>query len=390
MIKIDKFLLKNQSRLLINLDWLTLNISDVWKNLDFSSEGLISIGEFVISLREGRTRNFNKLASVLFRGVPVGTLAFDSNSKLILNDRAHFKLENSLFYTGDCHQLINEFIKAFEVSDVKVSRVDIAVDGVYLHEFLNNYLYEKDEKKRVDVVRLRDVDNIAPVGFTRDNLINQSFDSFRIGNFGSKSSATRKGAKVARYYNKTKEIEEVSKKEYITDYYKENGFEGQVFRYEIELASAYLNKLDQFEWFHLFDTEKLKSLFNTAQKQFLEFIEPVTNNVTNCPRIELFEGLEAPLYIKKKQTNKDNVRTIKTSIKRLIHESYLGELSYSENFKESTKQVVFELLEKYDLYNWFASISYPLYYELLAKSIELGANLEIDNYVQLFDNHVNN
>jgi len=210
-----------------------------------------------------------------------------------------------------------------------VSRVDIACDGVFFHKFLNQYLYGDNSK--MGVRRVSDDDNIRPSVNDRKSIAKRSFDAFSIGTPGNKVRGTSKSARFARYYNKTQEISELNHKQYINEYYKLNGFTGTnpVYRFEIEMRSAFLATVSDFSYLLLFQAETLESLFRTATVGFFEWRTDDNAKITRCSPFELFAGVCESIFQRVKRVVLDAARSIKILVKRVIKEHITG--MYSSN-----------------------------------------------------------
>lgn len=357
-IKKKSFKFKNQSKLLITLDWLTLNVEDKFQLMEFDGQGIKETENFIYKLQEfGRTSHFNKMLKVYEKGQVIGTITFDSNNPKMLKGRAHIKFENHLFYSGQIKEVVERIIVENSLQSIKISRVDVAVDGVYFHPFLNKFLYEN--KLKNSIRRVRDTDNITPVGFTRDSIQNHKFTNFYIGQRGNRNKGTSKSSKFARYYNKTAEIKETgNKKEYILEHYKINGFDltKDVYRYEVELSSTYISSLKGFEFMDIFDKDYLISLLNETNKNFFEFVHNDNKNITRCTRLVMFRGFKTEtIYQRIKRVIKDKVRTIKVSIKRAISDVMTGIYSGNENIVKAQSMInyVRQSVNSYGLNDWF-------------------------------------
>ena len=377
----------NQHKLLLTLDWLTLNIDDFFQNLNWD-EGYYQIGDYVVTLEDGGTNLFNYRASVFFSGDKVATLLFESKSKHILADRAHLKLENYLFYSGAAQSVLEGFISAFDIKDIRVSRVDIACDGVFLHEFLNSWLYgKKNEYDTRNIARVNDRDNIAPFVSDRASVANIDYDAFYIGSRGSRASRKTRSNKFGRYYNKTRELDNNSDKCYIRDYHSHNGFSGTVYRYEVQLSSDYLSTLSNFTYTDVFDQEKLESLFLSANKSFFEFYYKENSNVTKCQRIEIFSQFKQPLYKKVKKIVRDKTRTVRISIKRLASECFIGVFSTQEmrEARKNTIDTIYNLIRVYQLEEWYVKVAPYWWEEIKIKSIQKNIKMPTDVQLAFFN-----
>jgi hypothetical protein len=359
-----KLIVTNQTKQLLIIDWLTLNVTDVFKDLTFNEDNQFIANGFCLTLCDYRTRNFNSVAEIHLGGQKVATVTFDSSSKIMLRDQAHVKFENYLFYEGRGIEVAQALVTAFNIPSVKVSRLDLAVDGVFFHPMIRTFLIEKvglelgalDHRVvpyKMTIDRVRDLDNIDPFQKGRENFVGRSFDSFTVGQKGSKKDGKSKSYRFARYYNKTRELES-SGKEYIQEYFDANGFTGDVFRYEVQLSSTYLSEIEGFDFNQLSNYENLLALFTAANKQFFEFYYPTKNNVTHCERVNLFPSIcTSSFYVRIKRTVKDKVRSIKIAIKKVVKEAYIGVLKDSRTSRDAALLMMHDLINGYELESWF-------------------------------------
>ncbi|MFN5416044.1 MAG: hypothetical protein ACK5B9_03235 [Flavobacteriia bacterium] len=316
---------KNQSKILLNIDWLTLSCTDIFNSLTFDKDDIYELENFVIhEQKKGKTQLFNRKAFVYYYGQKISTITFQSSSNIQLVNRAHIKIENELFYDNQGKAIINQFINTFRLTAISVSRLDICVDGVFLHNFFNSYFYEKN----AIIHRVKGThDDFNHPYSSASQRRSFTYDCYSFGSYGNRSTGTSKSSKFARYYNKSKEIKEQSHKTYILDYWKNNGFniEKDIYRFEFELKNNYLKTIKDFSFEKIFDFEYLKMLFNTATKNTLEFrLNDGTKNVTRYEPINLFEGLSSPILERVKRVIKSVTRTTKILIKKLYFDCIAG------------------------------------------------------------------
>lgn len=385
-MNIKKFDFANQSKLLITIDWLTLNVDDVFSRLILDENNQFVHGEFVLTLHpEKRTAHFNKYFTLNYQGRFIAAITSSSNSPHILVNRAHIKFENFLFYENTIEKTAVEIVEKFNIIFVSISRLDIAVDGVFLHPFINNYLFEKNDKKsiRTAVGRYCQHDNLFPYCDNIQDIRNHSFESYYCGQMGSKKTNKSKSERFIRYYCKTREIRETGKKQYILDYYTNNGFdlEKDVYRFEVELASSFLAKLQNFNWQHIFDHDKIQKLFQTGIVNLFDFhyIIPDTPKKYS-PKLEIFKNFAKSTYQRIKKEVQDKVRTIKIGVKRMISEILTGSMSGTENLEIAIKgkDVIKNYIEKYNLSQWFFN-RYP-FWQKEARQLAIKENLKIPIY----------
>lgn len=403
---------KNQKKLLLTIDWLTIRTIDNFTKIQFNSESLAEYGDYVLEhVPNMRTKNFNQFLNVYYQGVKIGNILYESNHPFILQNCAHLRFENFTFYSGEVKDHYYNLCELFGLKNNSISRLDIACDGVNLHKFLNTYLkksiksgyitetYDKDFNKKIiknedkkgclDILRVNDVDNINFNNNSRSNYILHTSTNFIVGKQGSKSSGTSRSERYIRYYDKTKELLEVQKgkKQYITDYFEKNEFnlKKPVFRFEIQLNSVFLSKLKDFDITHIFELKTLKSLFLSSLVNFFEFRINDKKNITKCSEIPLFKEFKEPFFVRIKRIVLDSVRTVKIAIKRQLMDIMHGTFTrHNDRVEEETNFYVTGLtrhlikaqIKRYQLEIWWQK-KYPEFLREHKKKCTL-LNLEYD------------
>lgn len=376
--------LKNQPSILLTIDWLTLNVEDVFQYFDFDNYDLIEKGAFQFEIvRNQRTKHFNQIINLWHDGLKVGSIACKSNNPVMLQNRCHVKWENSIFYDGSFKSIIKDFVSQFNLDTVKISRLDLAVDGVYFHKFLNKFLYGNNYNNNYR--RVNDLDNISPWINNRDAIKNKAFDSFYIGQRGSKSDNTSRSYRFGCYYNKSKEIlQKGGKKEYILQYWERNGFDldKDVYRYELRFSSSYIAQVDGFQWSDIFEQEKMQEFLNLGNQSFFEFRYNDAKKISNCTPFEMFEGFKESLYVRIKRVVKDKIRTVKIAVKRLVQETLTGLFSEESDKWENyqIRQAISYVNERYHLGNWFSD-KFPYWLKEEKQKARL-LNLKIPHHLQ--------
>lgn len=387
-----------QSHLLITIDWLTLNVPDVFTGLKFDENELFQVGEYVLSWeRTKKTKNFNNLYKLFHDGEQIATIASNSNSELILKGRSHIKLENHLFYNGTLKKHISEIFKIFAIGESKISRLDIAVDGTKIHLFTSKFYFNEIDKNHL--YRIRDNDNITPVAFTRNHLQNHFFYSFYVGQMGNSKTEKKRGSKIVRYYNKSMEIRDNGlKKQYILNWYQKNGFDTtkDVYRFEVELNSDYIKTLQGFHITDLFDQSKLQSIFIKSLENLFEFRFNDDSNVTRCTPVEMFTGFTNQHYVKATKSKPDKLRTKKICVKMMVNELLTGRFHKCQTLDENLQAVelltvIRNFIREYQLHQWFEKVFPKIMYEANRESIIYKMTIpdwkkEYELYVSLENN----
>lgn len=209
---------------LLNLDWVSVNYlveaSPLKDGLEYHS-GLLKF----IPENHG-TRQFRNIYQIHmeYENEPIATLVCNPLSK-ILDARLHqVKLSNWCLYQENTKNYLRVIKEALNAKFLSLSRVDICIDivGFDFYGFIKKYHDNQiREKKPKDVT---------------EHYKKYNNESIYTGiSWGSKLSDW-----TAKIYDKIREINEISGKEYILDYFKENGIDidkEKVWRYEFSITS---------------------------------------------------------------------------------------------------------------------------------------------------------
>ena len=208
---------------LLNLDWLTVNYLIEDNPLQGNE---IKIGFLKFIPETYSTRQFRFVYNVYSDYVvdKVATIVCTPISAILDKRLLQIKLDNWLLYTDLAQKTLSDIKLALQLKFLSISRVDICVDivGFNFYEFINLYHNNKlREKKPKEVTEhYKKYDN----------------ESIYTGiSWGSKLSDW-----TAKIYDKIREINEVSGKLYILDYFKANGIDidnEKVWRYEFSITA---------------------------------------------------------------------------------------------------------------------------------------------------------
>lgn len=363
---------RNQKRTLLTIDWLQVNIKDLFSTIQYDQNNLFEKDNFVFELTPHLTQNFKKLVYIYYEGIKVLELSYENRHPIILKGRAMIKFENELFYSNEYHEIWQKFNNSFKCIDPKITKIDLAVDGVNFHKFINNHLKVKNytqkqlkyEGIKKDCKRVNDIDNITPVYTTTRDSYRNKYDSFTIGDRGARGKTRKddrkRSTRYVRYYNKSAELlTHKGKKDYISTYFKENGLNNKkdIYRFEISIQSKFIKQLDGFTFNDIFKKDKLISLFRTSLKNFFEFRLNQRKKINECKPLELFTKLEqASIYQRVKRVVKDAIRTIKVGIKRDVLDTLRGLYDYTH--KGLIRSTVIDKIKVFDLSEWWLN-TYP-------------------------------
>lgn len=246
------------------------------------------------------------------------------------NDEILVKVSNSLLYTNDCFKTISSILDRLSLQFHRVSRLDIALDGMdnlKVLSILKSYIRNKT------ILISNDNLKVNSYGFNKDEL-----------QFGTHEIGSKKYQKIARIYNKTNELIN-SEKKYITDFWIANNLytdEG-VGRFELQLGYRHLKKYNIDSLMKLNDSEFINSLFYAEVRNWLRFYKVKLKDLNNHRKdIAIKKGKEInyikwnhiPLSTTKLETVENKVNPI-FNIKRSITTT-IKELTYSNDFQQES------------------------------------------------------
>jgi hypothetical protein len=378
-----RFKLQNQPKLLLNLDWLSFTALDCLKVEMFNQNNQFEYKDYIFEIQEfGKTANFNNKVFCFRDGQQIATILFESSHPTILRGRCQIKIDNAILYDKDCKQIIKDLIFALDLRQIKISRIDLAVDGVFLHEFINHFQYKQKQNDKNSIIRIKDIDNISHAVSNRSQRLNHDFDTFNVGTYGNKDTGAKKSPKFIRYYNKTQEIKEKSNKSYILEYFEKNNFDMSIdtYRFEIELTSRFLVFVKDLTLDALFDFEYLQKLFNTAIKNQFEFrLMQNDKNVSRMFAIDLFKDLAKGLLDKVKKVIEETAYAIKVFVKKAFTELLIGRYSNKSYEKIVLNENRKRLIIDYDLELWWKKNVERFTEEITKKANTKGLKLNYTN-----------
>ncbi len=253
------------------------------------------------------------------------------------------KFENFLLY-GDWYAYHQDFTRVYVDDIVRISRLDIALDGM---THIRDLIAECTSGREHDYKMIGKTD------------INSIKLNRRTGKAQGYTIGSIKGHKRAVIYNKTKELAK-GNKPYIPDYWRRNGLQQKedVYRFECRMKSGFLGRVlnangehyTPASFIHELRSDALKiSVVDLFLKGFFEFIYKDDTNVSRCTRVQIipkatFKHHKSPL--EKKPTN--------YKARLTIHNLYM-QLCSGHGSPEDAIGVMAEQLAYYDLHDWYAS-----------------------------------
>lgn len=318
----------NQGKFLLSVDWLSLRLAQTINFDMFGEDGILEKPSYKLELLEGGTEHYKHRANVFCKntGDHLGVLAFEANKKMFSGSMV-YKITNHCFYdktymSGDFRDVLtNWFFEELNTEILNISRLDIAIDGVDLEDFVTDY-FKYDKYERLGKSKMQ------PYGY--DDRA-KKYEGFYCGTLGNRAKGQKRGKKIIRYYCKTQEIQEKNlKKKYILDYFKNNGFDldKEVYRLELQLNSEAINDIGGFKLSHIYDVEKLSSILEFHFKNFFEFV-PADSESTDSvrsrrPRVQIvdFSNVCKSTYHRVKRAFVNGLRTTKIVVKSLLHAAF--------------------------------------------------------------------
>lgn len=344
-------------------DWL--KVSGLCKNFPKPnhSEIYFENGAYQLIWTESGSKTHRYIFKVFYNSLQIGILETSPNLPTIHSDNFLFKLENNLLYQSDFLELLNGFLDHYQAKITNISRVDIAIDNIgYLIPFLNDYWRNNQDKKvlrKGKKVRKTKKSGFSCYNETKENsyflesqntlYLDESSNIINGFRFGSRQSN-----KYITIYNKTNELE-TSNKKYIERFWQENGIDtnNPVYRFELRLESEAVKAIKDFDISKINEAGYLASIVRTHIRNYFDFVYNTDSNISRCKPIELFnfEQMQGTLLQKCKQKDINDRYKAKITIHclfKLTLEKRISEKTYQE-----VKNYINELLEKFDLNDWF-------------------------------------
>lgn len=191
---------------IINCDWLQIHC-------DASVVKERYLG-YNTKIQEIRTRTFGKLLDISRDGYHIAQLAYKPHSPKLPKGCSVLKIDNYILYSAARDKIITQLINDFDLCTIGTTRFDIAADfqticGRLPHVLIQDIIQEKVIKR----------------GHAKQSIIgNEQLTAhgsreWQYLRYGSRSSRTS-----VYFYNKSKELKEVSDKPYIRAIWAANGF----------------------------------------------------------------------------------------------------------------------------------------------------------------------
>lgn len=329
----------------INLDWLEVSFKGLIPK-SIENQGIIDKGDgFKLDSRESNgTKHFKKRYIVRFEGEKIGRLLADPRSPVIDSDLVQFKFENHILYREDWKDLLDRLAQSYQWHYNNITRLDIALDGPFTNRqwIANNVLTGK--------YRIKGNTQFICFGWNNQECRHETFQ------FGSSSSDKR-----LKVYDKNKELEH-SNKQYIREFWKENGLEpSEMERIEIQLNSKAIKRIPDFDWNKLESPEYLKDLMREYCEDWFVFIE-TDDSQANVSRRKAVSGIDwdqiGGKRLGKEKTNRPNKTYQAKQFAKSLHtrktvKEEAGMLSDQE--AKFYERLLKDVLEENNIWGWYYS-----------------------------------
>lgn len=339
---------------LLTLDYLILNfkgsLTEQKHGLKIYSDDYVN--PFELIKHEYGNKTFSEVYDLIHENEKIGQIQAVPRSNIIANDLIQIQFENHLFYTyslNDLGQIIHAFQDYFSISFDGVNRVDIALDECKPTNYYLNIFNQINSGQ----IKIKGREKNVNSYFQTKNGITE-FNGFTIGK--------RNSSRFLRIYNKTKALQDPKNpKSYINEYFKKNGLNGQVWRFEYQLNASfftYLRKHNNNITFQLFEIDTLLQLIELAEKNHFELVYNTGKSETNKEKPfilnkwneirELFNSIKDFAITKIKKAFEITINIQKRLCKSLLRQYYI----YQETIYLYTLSKV---INEYNLKDWFNS-----------------------------------
>jgi len=316
---------------LINVDWLKFGASTSINLNLYNSYGIYKITD-VLNLEEcqdkGYTQiNFSHCFKIKYKKTQIG---FFYSKALDLNDYPGLNtmiwLDNHTFYRQDFNLILHLLFDSLKLTKTIIKQLDVCVDTD--EDILTRFktYYENPN------IHFRNRNKIVVKGTGKSDYESQ------VGSFTSKT-------KYLKIYNKTREINTSSNKEYIRHiHYKHFGVKNI---YRIELRLNYkLSDRKNIEVINLGQSEYLETIFNTYLDTLIHF-----EDVRSSKKLEYISIKDNGIKIKKEKRQKLNFGSKREkAIINFLYNEYKSDEFNGE--RKALKSVISVLIKKYGLEIW--------------------------------------
>lgn len=305
----------------INLDFLTIMFNGEIL-IDHEKEHEEVNGVIIQPLKYGDqlagNKHFKNVSFLYLDGECIGEIRYNPRNDQVLNPNSiSFKADNSLLYTRDYWEQIEQVFTRLGLSFDHVSKMDIAADGTGFLNPVHCWFTGKVKK----------VSRVKTTPFYVSESGDPAIEGYWLG--------SRKSDKFARCYYKKRELAR-SGKQYIEQFWSENElFEKcetqDIERLELSLKNAELKKWltksqrSTWEGFKAFltDVKNIAALFDSAIKTLFDFREndPDETNVSRLTKLFVLDFSPLTVLAKIERAAaivSTKLRSLKTTAKNMF------------------------------------------------------------------------
>lgn len=326
----------------IQVDWLTISTRPKGEELQYNFD-LYEVRRCSFS-----TRQFVIVEELYIDNERVATVCRKPHSPIIPEDTVIVKFENSLLYCGDPLDIVCNFCEHNNLEFKAISRLDIAHDfqffanGQTPPNFIRSFLRER--------IRKTNKGKFTHAGEHHHNLEHQYL------RFGTGNSPV-----VSYLYNKTREMEQVKRKPWIEQQWKDIGMKEakDVWRLEFRITDAHINFVDtdtgqtlNLKHLSILRSDHLYQLYQSLTHSYFRFRKVSKDtNFNRWPVVELFKFEGQKLLKMRICEHSESSRADKIMIKKL-HQFYNEMRGVDPVISQSIEQTQTTLCRDRDLIKW--------------------------------------
>ncbi len=269
----------------LTIDWLQFTCSSKTSIHEFFNHKKIPNDYMLEKVKNFTNPNYHKKYNVFYHNHKICEIYCHPTQTGNIPNKTSIKIENSILYKSNLLKICNNLLKVFELEFIRISRLDIALDGpdiLNIIDLCNKY------SKSPTIQTNNSYLKIIPTQFTKSK---HKFEGWKIGN--------EKSGIMAVVYDKTKELLK-SKKEYINDYWELNNldYSQNVGRFEIRLYNKKLHKYNINNLSMLLDSSFISNIFHDEVKDWLVFYRVKKKDMLECKKETAIRRGHVIRYIK--------------------------------------------------------------------------------------------
>jgi len=288
------------------------------------------------------------------------------------------RLSNEECYRANKIERLFHFLEVMDFKFKNITRLDVCFDSNVLngglkHEnlikkfFSGEYLLNRKAKYNIFGVH-KNINKVT--GIKLDTIRQKMFKAQEDGNDPFEHTGVRFGsvrsAVSVKMYNKTLEMKEVKRKDYIVDCWKDNGLDikKDVWRIEFSILADATNmvRIDSGELFRLelgdvkMDEQNQELFFNLAYKYFRFKRNDGTKNKSRMDDVILFSEQRTPTYLRVRiDTQRKSNKMDKYVLKRMVEEQK-DHRTFNIHEQNTLTYLIYEFSLKYRIYNKFTEL----------------------------------